>query len=354
MKRLPIFLIGLMFTCFLSCKQSNQSFIISGDKDFLLRDNQIEEYMNWYYDSILNSMNDRFKIYLIKNNIKIPDFPTLKLQKIEDIFHILFDYEFYSESPIDISRSMEAQTNQLELLNLYILKELKDIVSDSLYSKLTEERFYVRQLINSQHDFLRKHFDNALDGGQFKFIKYYQVEIKILQDWQNSLKDLYFAFLIPSDTAIYKTYPYYSPISNIHIDCSYNHIIDDLIPLRPYELYRESLEPTYDPEADKIAAQNLKSTWFQFIDNREKISKFLSDDKKGIWNNATNRFKRSNLILIKNEFQGLGYCSNDILSVILPDTCSYKELFFYSNFSTKWKEYCDPLKRDNQEKYVKI
>lgn len=64
----------------------------------------------------------------------------------------------------------------------------------------------------------------------------------------------------------------------------------------------------------------------------------LSANVKKVWDNSTNRFKKSHPILLKNEFEGLGRASNDMIKTLLPDNFTYEELFAYSNFSEKWKE----------------
>lgn len=76
----------------------------------------------------------------------------------------------------------------------------------------------------------------------------------------------------------------------------------------------------------------------------EDSSNALRSDKptvnhRLVWDNATHRFQRPQLIIIKNEFVNLGIYGNEIEKCLLSDSCTDEQLMAYPNFSTKWNEY---------------
>lgn len=197
---------------------------------------------------------------------------------------------------------------------------------------MVEERVLIDSLILAESDFLQSHIDDAYCDGSMWYCKYFYITSQINHDYNKSLKEI---FLALNDNYI-SNYTYLE-LSDSIFEKEYEHIAYDLIPRKV--LYDEGLVRRYDESVDRNAILNIRSKWNDFMIVRNEIAENLPYDLKLVWNNATYRFQRSHLILLKNEFEGLGMTNKDMDRVLLSDSCSYEELFAYPNYSTRWNEY---------------
>ena len=71
------------------------------------------------------------------------------------------------------------------------------------------------------------------------------------------------------------------------------------------------------------------------------ISKELPDEIKQCYDNCTNMVKRTKLLQLKNQNQGLGMTSGEIIDCLLPEGCSDKALLNYPGFDVVWAKHCE-------------
>lgn len=86
------------------------------------------------------------------------------------------------------------------------------------------------------------------------------------------------------------------------------------------------------------ALRHEQDCWNKWIQHRDRVSKKLPNDIRTAYDECTNLTKRTKLLQLKNQNQGLGVTSGDILECVLPDGCSDKELLEYPGFDKVWAE----------------
>lgn len=364
MNILQLFLIGLISLVSLSCRNKIQTYDIdesNKDNDISFKDEIIEELsinpdIHLYHfppidsikfehnllllksidnnnrDSVFNIITLELKSFIGLNNIEIPKNEKEKYELWEALFHHLYGYDWWNAQTMAeiyyYSHITELGDNYLIY---YLQSQLFSKINRTLAGKLKEEQILKDSLISAQREYIKTHIDEAIDEGSSSNMKYYTVASLINKDYMASIGDLYFTLM--NDYTICMDY---QNIPKQLFDKEYNHISHDLIPVKS-EYY--DINPNYDENKDRQALRNEKKAWEKFIAKRQEISNILSGNKKKTWDNATNRFKKSHLILLKNEFQGLGIIGYDMLKTLLSDTCTYEELFAYPNFSTQWKNF---------------
>lgn len=80
--------------------------------------------------------------------------------------------------------------------------------------------------------------------------------------------------------------------------------------------------------------------WNNWMSCRERLSLVLSGKTKETYDECTNRTMRMKLLQLKNQNRGLGVISNDIMSCLLPDSCTDEALLAYPGFNKVWANYC--------------
>ena len=351
MKILSIYLIALISFFLYSCKGDKSNYKESDTGiaysinlvpiDSLSKGKNIVDILETKQDSLnflFERMNLNIEKYIESNSIKIPVNSFEKYNLYERVLHALYDFdkEAYNYNA-ELYYYLYFSEIEDKFLIDYILKQLKSNINEEIYEKLVEEKSLIEEFILYQQNFLKTHIDEAYDDGSCSFIKYYSVADKINNDYLESLKDLYFT-LTNSKTSKLN----YFPLDNGFFIKEYNHITNDLIP-QQIGLDNIYYNRSYNAKRDKKAISDVKESFWKLLSKRNEILQELQHDLNDIWNNSTYRFQKSHLILLKNEFEGLGLTNNDMDNVLLPDSCSYKDLLDYTNYSTKWNEYVESI-----------
>lgn len=96
-----------------------------------------------------------------------------------------------------------------------------------------------------------------------------------------------------------------------------------------------------DVEQLRNLLRQEQKCWNNWIYCREMISKELPDEIKQCYDNCTNMVKRTKLLQLKNQNQGLGMTSGEIIDCLLPEGCSDKALLNYPGFDVVWAKHCE-------------
>jgi len=91
------------------------------------------------------------------------------------------------------------------------------------------------------------------------------------------------------------------------------------------------------------ALRKEQQCWSSWMECREAVSRKLSNDLKAVYDDCTNLTMRTKLIQLKNQNEGHGVTSGEILDCILPDDCSDKALLEYPGFDKVWAKHCEDL-----------
>lgn len=339
MKHLPIFLISLILLCVVGCggkHQSDPKYNIS-DSTYLEEDNILGFIEN--EDSVFKIVEDSIMQYINQNGIAIPENPIDKYDLIDSLLHIIYDLKVSQGATIDINSDFAIAQHQIQFLNHYLLKEISKIATSELTKQLCQENILTDSLISAQHRFLKTHIDNADYDGSYGFIKYYNTSLSVYRDRNKSLKSLYFTMTDNN----YHSDTQYRQLPNRLFEKEYSHILNELIPRKP--ILADKPLARYDEKADNEAVKMIRQAWHNFMEKRKEISYLLSGKQKDVWNNATYCFQRSHLIVLKNEFEEMVVCINEMENLLLDNTCTYEELFSYPNFTTKWNEHLKEFDR---------
>ena len=285
-------------------------------------------------EAVFKKIDMEIARYIKAHNISMSEHAIERYSQTETLLHHLFDYYVPMEemTGADFWCYLKVDEMQIEFLNYYLLNECDMVLDNSISKYLFTEKNAIDSLSIAQCDFLRSHLDEAYHDGSMWYCKYFNIITWLEKDYNKSLKDLLVAIYHQfEDTTEYRE------LSADVFDKEYQHIAYDLIPQK--EIYCMDCNILYDESRDRKAILNEKTKWQEFMRLRGEILDLLPKELKPTWENSTYRFQRSHLILLKNEFEGLGITNNDMDSVLLSDSCSYEELFSYSNFSTRWNEY---------------
>lgn len=88
-----------------------------------------------------------------------------------------------------------------------------------------------------------------------------------------------------------------------------------------------------------IALRNEQGCWNKWMGYRERLSKNLPQDIREGYDECTNLTMRTKLIQLKNQNEGLGLASDEMIECLLPDDCSDKALLEYPCFNVVWKKH---------------
>lgn len=79
--------------------------------------------------------------------------------------------------------------------------------------------------------------------------------------------------------------------------------------------------------------------WNKWMDYRDALSKSLPQDIREGYDECTNLTMRTKLLQLKNQNQGLGLASDEMIECLLSDECSDYELLEYPGFNVVWKKH---------------
>lgn len=283
-------------------------------------------------DSVCAVIEDSIIQHALRKDIIIPQNCVDRYKIIDSLLHVIYNSGTPPITTMEINDDLAITVNQIRFLNYYLLRELKGVVNNQVLQLLYQEQSLADSLVSAQKSYLKTHFDNAYRVGSCDFVKYFNVKIAIIKDLNKSLQDLLFAFASPEINIQNPN----RELPQSVFDNEFRHILNDLI---PPTLWDEELLACYDKEADRQSVKSMENAWKAFLSKRNEIASLLPDIQKRKWDNATYRFQRTQIISLKNEFEGGGVISNEVLECLLSDSCTYDELLAYPNFSTKWNEH---------------
>lgn len=289
-------------------------------------------------DSIFPIVLDKIYQYMESKEIEIPDDAKTRYEQLERLTHELYDYK-PNQTNADIQNNLSTELNQLRFLNYYLMEELKVEMDNSSYLLLTEEVNQLDSVINTQQDFLRTHIDDAYNDGSSSYMKYYNLENKYLTSINESLQDL---------NIILEGIIEYKPVE--YKDIWIGHINEAFYMMSKFHIPTKTADgtklDTYDAEKDRRTSINAFRQWKKLLEVHEAVSLSLPQKVKTVWENAKNRLNRTYLIILKNQYEGLGMTNGDMNKVLLADTCSYDELISYPGFNEKWEIYLDSFNKN--------
>ena len=91
-----------------------------------------------------------------------------------------------------------------------------------------------------------------------------------------------------------------------------------------------------DTEQLRKLLREEQKWWNNWMYCREMISRELPDDIRRCYDNCTNMVKRTKLYQLKNQNEGLGITSGEVIECTLSEDCSDKELLEYPGFNVVW------------------
>ncbi len=276
----------------------------NGDLAFCGVDSAIMKYSADYYDDI-----------------------QMRYNHTDSILKILCESKKESS---DIIKGFYAGIDETNYLNWWLINHgMRSRAAAHDVYLIEQEKSLIDSLIIAEQNFARMHCGFG-DVSRYHYLKYYNIKCMLYSDWNKQLQEL--VFNIDSENIKYV------PINDFpmsHIANEFSRLHRNLTP------YNADNCKEYDKDKDRQALAALQKAWDNFISYRNSISgRLRTESWNKIYDNATHLFKRSFLILLKNEFEGMGFYGNDVAECLLSDDCSDEELLSYPGFSIKWKEYC--------------
>lgn len=150
-----------------------------------------------------------------------------------------------------------------------------------------------------------------------------------------SLADFYFAL---ADSLDYEIRHKRSMI--VAYELEKHSVIPEERVLREYSYFMSSLEENelaYPVPQRKKALSLEMDAWKKWMTYREEVSSILTGRAKECYDNSTNNVRRLKFIMLKNQYQGYGITSNDVMECLIPYTASDEELKGPS-FDERWKD----------------
>lgn len=150
-----------------------------------------------------------------------------------------------------------------------------------------------------------------------------------------SLADFYFAL---ADSLDYEIRHKRSMI--VAYELEKHSVIPEERVLREYRNFMSSLEENelaYPVPQRKKALSLEMDAWKKWMTYREEVSSILTGQAKECYDNSTNNVRRLKFIMLKNQYQGYGITSNDVMECLIPYTASDEELKGPS-FDERWKD----------------
>lgn len=84
------------------------------------------------------------------------------------------------------------------------------------------------------------------------------------------------------------------------------------------------------------ALKEEQRCWDEWMVHRRKNSPLLPEDIRTVYDDCTNKMRRTKLMQLKNQNNGLGMCGQGELDCVLPFDCSDKVLIEYPGFDVVW------------------
>lgn len=81
--------------------------------------------------------------------------------------------------------------------------------------------------------------------------------------------------------------------------------------------------------------------WNEWMECRAEVSGKLSSDIRKFYDDCTNLTMRTKLFQLKNQNQGEGMTSGEIIKCLLQEDCSDKALLNYPGFDKVWAKHCE-------------
>lgn len=330
-----IFILILNSLIFYACREER---CMSDNEVSNIKDNILASHID-NKDSVFNVVENNILQYACFNNIPIPNDKVRRYNTIDSLLHILYCSKRPQITSIDIKDDLAITENQLRFLNHYLQRELRNAVNNRISQLLDYEQLLSDRLISAQESFLKTHIDDAGLDGSCWFMKYYNADIAILGDLNKSLKDL-LSSTTSSKSNVQTTN---SLLAQSFFNEGFQNVFDDLIPQKP--LFDDEPLSNYNEDADRESVKSMREALSRLLANRNEIASLLPDNQRLVWDNATHRFQRTQLIILKNEFVNLGIYGNEIENCLLSDSCTDEQLMAYPNFSTKWEEHLKELEK---------
>ena len=99
----------------------------------------------------------------------------------------------------------------------------------------------------------------------------------------------------------------------------------------------------------QAALRKEQKCWNEWMKCRAEVSGKLSSDIRKFYDDCTNLTMRTKLFQLKNQNQGEGMTSGEIIKCLLQEDCSDKALLNYPGFDKVWAKHCE-----NTDWYSKI
>ena len=96
-----------------------------------------------------------------------------------------------------------------------------------------------------------------------------------------------------------------------------------------------------DRDTYQASLRKEQQCWNEWMGCRKSVSMMLAADLKMVYDDCTNLTRRTKLLQLKNQNNGLGITSGEILKCVLPDACSDKSLLEYPGFGVVWAKHSE-------------
>lgn len=268
-----------------------------------------------------------------------PDDIEKQYQLTDSILRILCESKIEPSTTIEIMNYYNSQIAEMNFLNWWLINEgMRNRAPNIDACSIEKEKVYIDSLVSAEMNFIETHIDSADNyTGTWDFVKSCNIKLALYSDWNQQLQELVFNL---NDENV--RYDILTDFPMSYIAQEFSRLKKDIRPSILYDLDLIDKSTSYDEEKDRQSLASLQKAWENFIIYRNSISgKFWTGPWNKIYANATIRFKRSLLIQLKNEFEGMGICSSDMLECLLPDDCSDEELFSYPGYKVRWSEYLE-------------
>jgi len=219
-----------------------------------------------------------------------------ELQDILIYFHITSIYECYLSH------------HYLECLSQTIEKQ-------ELRNTVTKEIVAWRNFYDSQSETLRI-FLSEIGSGVTRGSTFFSFKTSFYSRMKVSILDLYCALT----NSTYAINSKFIPINEKYFEKEYRLMADIIQDTTQFS-------DRYYPFEERLQiVQQEKKAWFELMQRREIVSRYLSGNVKSVYDNATYRLQKQHLIELKNEFDEYGCLSAEYGKLLLTDSCSYEKL----------------------------
>ena len=117
-------------------------------------------------------------------------------------------------------------------------------------------------------------------------------------------------------------------------------LVSDEMVIQEYRRFRDSFEEDeyhYPIKIRKKALEIEMAEWQKWMNSRVAVSSLLTGREKELYDNSTNNSRRMKYIMLKNQYEGYGVTSDDVLELLIPFSAPDEQLSGPS-FDEKWKD----------------